>query len=121
MLHVSRDAQYFADMVQWDNAASYFAAAAVLKDAHCRAIGIDIQNLQLEYPLQALLRRSTPQVQFVHTGVINASVRYDPSVAEAPCAVACLDCKDDTTRLSLYAHFPNRVVIGKFVVLRKAP
>ncbi len=121
VLHVPRDDQYFADMTHWNNRASYFAAAAALEGSACRTIGIDIHNLQLEYPLQALVREARPDAQFVHTGVGNVSRRYAPSVAAAPCAIACLDCLGDDARLNLYRAFPRRVISGKFVVLLPAP
>jgi 4-amino-4-deoxy-L-arabinose transferase-like glycosyltransferase len=117
VLRVSRDIQYFADMTHWENRASYFAAASALEGSACRTIGIDIHNLQLEYPLQALVREARPDAQFVHTGIDNVSRRYAPSVAAAPCAVACLDCLGDDARLNLYRAFPTRVTAGKFVVL----
>jgi 4-amino-4-deoxy-L-arabinose transferase-like glycosyltransferase len=117
VLRVSRDNQYFADMTFWNNRASYFAAVSALEGASCSTIGIDIHNLQLEYPLQALIREARPAAQFVHTGVDNVSRRYAPSVAAAPCAIACLDCLGDDARLSLYSAFPARTTMGKFVVL----
>jgi len=117
VLRVSRDNQYFSDMVQWDDRADYLAAIGALKGASCRTIGIDIHNLQLEYPLQALMREARPGVQFVHTGVENVSRRYAPSVAAAPCAIACLDCLGDDARLNLYRSFPTSVTAGKFIVL----
>jgi 4-amino-4-deoxy-L-arabinose transferase-like glycosyltransferase len=120
VLRVRRDDQYFADMTHWDNRAAYLAAAATLEGSACRTIGIDIQNLQLEYPLQMLVRQVHPEAQFVHTGVENASRRYPPSVAAAPCAIVCLDCLGDDARLSLYSAFPTRVTAGKFVVLLDA-
>jgi len=117
VLRVSRDNQYFADMTHWENRASYFAAASALEGSACRTIGIDIHNLQLEYPLQALVREARPDAQFVHTGIDNVSRRYAPSVAAAACAIACLDCQGDDARLNLYRAFPTRVIAGKFVVL----
>jgi len=121
VLHVSRDKQYFSDMVQWNDRADYFAAVGALEGSACRTIGIDIHNLQLEYPLQTLLREARPDAQFVHTGVENVSRRYAPSVAAAACAVVCLDCLGDDARLNLYRAFPTRVAAGKFVVLLPAP
>ena len=121
VLRVSREDQYFADMTLWNNRGSYFAAAGALEGTACRTIGIDIHNLQLEYPLQALLRDARPGVQFVHTGVENVSRRFAPPVAAPPCAIACLDCLGDGARLSLYRAFPVRRIFGKFVVLLPGP
>jgi hypothetical protein len=117
ILHRSRDEMYFSDMGQWDNAASYWAAVGALRQSGCGVVGIDIHNFQLEYPLQALLREAAPHVRFLHTAVENASRRYAQPVAAAPCAIACLDCLGDATRLELYRDFPTRVTAGKFVVL----
>jgi len=121
VLRVSRNDQYFADMTFWNNRASYFAAAGALAGSGCKTIGIDIHNLQLEYPLQALVREAVTDSQFVHTGVANVSRRYPPSVAAAPCAIACLDCLGDDARLNLYRAFRARVTAGKFVVLLAPP
>ena len=119
ILHRSRNEMYFADMGQWDNALSYPAAVAALRESACGVVGIDINNFQLEYPLQALLRQEKPNVLFVHTGVDNPSRRYRQPVTMPPCAIACLDCLGDTTRLELYREFPVRVTAGKFVILRR--
>lgn len=116
IVHRNRDDMYFSDMGQWNNAAAYPLAAQALRQSGCGLVGIDINNLQLEYPLQALLRESAPDVRFVHTGVDNVSRRYRPPADGAPCAIACLDCLNDTTRLELYRDFPTRLVAGKFVI-----
>jgi hypothetical protein len=92
ILRADRDSQYFADMKQWDNAASYREAVRRLSALKCGVIGLDISRFQLEYPLQALLREKNPRVLFVHTGVSNASARYPQPVAAAPCAIVCLEC-----------------------------
>jgi hypothetical protein len=113
----NRDDMYFSDMGQWNNAAAYPLAVQALRPSGCGLVGIDINNLQLEYPLQALLRESAPNVRFVHTGVDNVSRRYRQPAAGVPCAIACLDCLNDPTRLELYRDFPTRVAVGKFVIL----
>ena len=117
VLHVSREMQYFADMTQWDNRESYLKTVDLLARSDCNTVGIDITDFQLEYPLQALLRERNPRVEFVHSGVTNASGRYAPSVSAAPCAIACLECAGDDKRLSLYADFGVRVAAGRFIVL----
>ncbi len=117
VLRMPRDSQYFADMTQWDNQASYVKAVDLMARSRCNVIGIDITDFQLEYPLQALLRERNPAVGFVHSGVLNASSRYPPSIAAVPCAVVCLDCAGDTKRLTLYREFGVSIDLDKFVVL----
>ena len=119
MLRVPRDEQYFADMGQWGNRDSYVRAAELLAGSRCDLVGIDINNLQLEYPLQALLREQRPAVRFVHTGVANASARYAPPVEGRPCAVACLDCKADEKRLGSYREYGAGVEVGKFILFER--
>jgi hypothetical protein len=117
ILHVPRDERYFTDMHQWNNRDSYLQSADLIARTRCGTVGIDINNLQLEYPLMALLRERMPSVQFLHTAVANPSQSYLPPVETPPCAIACLDCAGDITRLSLYKEFPQSAVIGKFVIL----
>ena len=116
VLHTPREAQYFADMSQWNNQASYWKTEDLLTKSSCDVIGIDITNLQLEYPLQALVRAKRPGARFLHTGVQNVSERYAQPVDAAPCAVACLDCAGDFKRLSLYSNFPKCALVDKFVI-----
>ncbi len=116
VLHRPREAQYFADLTQWDNEPSYRKTADLLARTSCRTIGIDISNLQLEYPLIALLRARSPSSVFLHTGVENPSARYRQTVGADPCAVVCLDCVGDGRRTSLYGGFQRSVSVDKFVV-----
>jgi hypothetical protein len=91
---VPRDQQYFSDMVQWkEDWPAYWATLEKLKTSNCSIVAIDSAHFQLEYPLEALLREANPRVQFVHTGVSNASARYPPPVAAPSCAVVCLHCE----------------------------
>jgi hypothetical protein len=103
-------------MSQWNNQAAYWKTVDLLARSRCGTVGVDITNLQLEYPLQALLRERNPEVKFVHTGVQNVSTRYSQPVGEAPCAAACLDCEGDLKRQSLYNDFSIGVAVDKFVV-----
>lgn len=117
VLRRPREEQYFADMNQWGNRGSYISAVEQLRAARCRTVGIDAHNLQLEYPLQALLRARDSSVVFLHTGVANASARYRPPVAATPCAIVCLDCAGDPSRLALYPGYRVSTTHGKFVVM----
>jgi hypothetical protein len=119
VLHSNRDREYFADLSSWNNAPSYFGAISLLDHSGCGVVGIDISNLTLEYPLQALLRERNPEVRFLHTGVTNLTRRYAPPVDAAPCAVVCMDCAGDAARLSLYRGFPKSTMIGRFVVFQR--
>ena len=117
VLRVPRDEQYFADISQLTNGATYKRAAGFLAARACGTVGIDITNLQLEYPLQALLRERRPHILFVHTGVQNASTRYPQPVDANPCAIVCFDCAGDPKRLALYSAFSDRAVVDRFVIL----
>ncbi|MDQ6662812.1 MAG: glycosyltransferase family 39 protein [Acidobacteriota bacterium] len=119
ILHVPRDEQYFADMLPWKNRHSYEASADYIVRTGCDTVGIDINNLQLEYPLMALVRERRPSTRFMHTAVMNPSRSYRWPIETPPCVIACLDCFGDTPRLSLYKEFAKAAVFGKFVVLSK--
>ncbi len=121
VLHVPRGAQYFADIGAWNDQSSYWKTVDILANSGCETIGIDITNLQLEYPLQALLRARRPGARFIHTGVQNVSGRYRQPVGRSPCAVACLDCAGDSQRLRLYADFPASARVDKFVIFLHQP
>ena len=117
VFQIPRDAQYFADMTQWNNQASYWKTIEILSASGCSTIGIDSSDFQLEYPLQALLRERKPELRFLHTGVQNASSRYRQPTDAAPCAVVCLECKEDAKRRELYRGFAHAVEIDGFVIL----
>jgi hypothetical protein len=121
VFRVPRDQQYFADMVQWGNRATYEATLHVLAKTDCSTIGFDITNLPLEYPLMALLRERRPQMGFVHTGVENVSRRYAAPVDAAPCAVVCFDCTGDSRRETLYSALPRKITANKFLIFEQAP
>ena len=101
---VARNQQYFSDMTQWkEDWPAYWATAAQLTSSHCSTIAIDSSHFQLEYPLQALLRQTMPQVKFVHAGVHNSSAKYAQPDSAPPCAVVCLHCEGGDWRSGTFA------------------
>jgi 4-amino-4-deoxy-L-arabinose transferase-like glycosyltransferase len=120
VLHTNRDTQYFADMTQWNNQGSYFQTVELLARSRCSTIAIDITDLQLEYPIQALVRERNAAARFVHSGVQNVSARYPQVIDAEPCAVVCLDCAGDAKRLSLYQDFGDSELIDRFVVFLRS-
>jgi hypothetical protein len=78
LFRTARDDNYFNDMVQWDNRASYLEAVGRVAASGCDTVRIDIRYNTLEYPFQALLRERNPRVRFTHVG--------------PACAVLCIDC-----------------------------
>ena len=121
LLATSRDDNYFRDMAQWDNRASYLSAVDLTARSGCAEVGIDINQNQLEYPFQALLRERHPAVRFLHTGVENASARYTPPDQPRPCAVLCLDCAGIPRRIALYSRLGPPVEIGRFLLFLPEP
>jgi hypothetical protein len=114
----SREDGYFNDMKQWNNAASYRAAVDLLANSGCNRVGVDINHLQLEYPLEALLRARRPGAEFVHVGVTNASARLGRG-SSTPCAVVCLDCVGVPAKEAEYAGSGTRREAGKFLIFVK--
>ena len=117
VLRTPRDLNYFADMTQWNNRDSYLASMDAAAKLDCAVFGVDINNLQLEYPFEALLKERKPAVRFVHTGVSGPSAKY--ASTEAPCAVLCLDCAADPARLASYHEFPEARRFGAFVLFAR--
>ena len=111
----TRDRQYFNDMSQWGNRASYEGAVAAVQESGCNRVGIDISRFQLEYPFQALLRERNPGVEFVHVGVENESVRYQRAPA-AVCAVLCMDCAGSPELIERYGSVGRPVQINRFML-----
>ena len=64
LFRTARDDNYFSDMVQWNNRASYLEAVARVAASGCHTVRIDIRENKLEYPFQALLRERDPRVRF---------------------------------------------------------
>ena len=85
----SRDSQYFNDLHLWNIEAKTQEQVNTAASSGCSLIGIDINNLQLEYPFEALLRERNPKVQFVHVNVTNQSKKY--TLPTQPCRVVKLE------------------------------
>jgi hypothetical protein len=107
LFSIPRDRAYFTD-IPADAATSYPEAVGRIARTGCRAVGIDIGENQLEYPLQALLRERTPAVRFQHVGVAGAT----PAV----CAVVCLECAGKPWKLQEYRWLGRPVEIGRLVL-----
>jgi hypothetical protein len=108
VLHTARNDNYFSDMGQWNNRASYLEAVNQTAASGCNAVTIDITENQLEYPFQALLRQRNPRVRFAHPGAMSD-----------PCAVLCLDCIGNQQKLAMYADLGAPVTIGRFLLFLK--
>jgi hypothetical protein len=117
----ARNDNYFSDMVQWNNRASYLESVRRTAESGCQTVGIDISENQLEYPFQALLRQCNPAVRFVHTGVENASARYAPANAPEPCAVLCPDCIGNQKKIGRYRAVGPPMEIGRFLWFAGVP
>jgi hypothetical protein len=115
----ARDDNYFSDMGQWNNRASYLESVDRTARSGCTRIGLDISQNQLEYPFQALLRERNPKVRFLHTGVDNASARYAEAGAAPPCAVLCPDCIGNQRKIALYREIGPPLEIGRFLLFLK--
>ena len=111
----ARNDNYFSDMGQWNNKASYLDSVRRVAASGCNTVGIDISENQLEYPFQALLRQRHPGVRFVHTGVPNAPPR------QKPCAVLCLDCIANQQKIALYHDIAPPTEIGRFLLFCYTP
>jgi hypothetical protein len=116
VLKVDRDSQYFSDMTPWRNASAFRKTAAALTRSDCQRIGLDITDFQLEYPLQALLLEQNRRITFIHVGVDNPSRRFAPPVPGTPCAMVCLECASDLSRIGRYRQFAHSQVIENFVL-----
>jgi hypothetical protein len=90
ILRTSRDDQYFNDLHLWNIKEKYREEADAAAASGCMLIGIDINELQIEYPFEVLLRERNPQVRFVHVNVENASKKYEKLNQPQPCRIVRL-------------------------------
>ncbi len=90
---LSREDLYYQDMRQWPVRKQYDELVRELTASPCRDIAMDINQFQLEYPVQALLLKAHPETRFVHVNTANPSKKYEARMAGVkPCAVVCLAC-----------------------------
>ena len=115
----ARDTNYFSDMGQWNNRASYLESVDRTARSGCTEVGLDTSENQVEYPLLALLRERNPRFHFVHTGVINPSARYAAADAPPPCDVLCPDCIGNQRKIELYRDVGPPIGIGRFLLFLK--
>jgi hypothetical protein len=90
ILRTTRDSQYFNDLHLWNIEAKTREQVEATTSSGCSLIGIDINDLQLEYPFEALLRERNPKVQFVHINVRNQSKKYEKLDQPKPCRIVKL-------------------------------
>ncbi|MBL8177765.1 MAG: hypothetical protein JNK48_24015 [Bryobacterales bacterium] len=115
LLRTARPDQYFNDMTPWNRKPAYLDSAGFVRNSKCAEVGLDIFHLQIEYPLQILLRRHNPAIRFQHTGVDNASSKYARN-EPAPCAVICLSCLGNAAKEAAYSSYPVRKEFMDFIV-----
>ncbi len=91
ILGTSRNDQYFNDLHPWNIRTKTLEQVDAAANSGCSLIGVDINDLQLEYPFEALLRERNRQVQFVHVNVMNQSKKYEKSDQPRPCRIVKLE------------------------------
>ena len=104
----AREDNYFNDMSQWNNRASYMESVDRVSRAGCGVVAMDITENQLEYPFMALLLERSPRARFFHS---MPGVR----IAERPCAVFCPDCAGNPRKLAIHGIGPP-IEIGRFLL-----
>jgi hypothetical protein len=97
-----RDEQYYMDMLPLNDRPWQLRAADATVRFGCDSVGLDVRGDDAEYPFQALLRARNPAVRFLHVGVENASARYFPAVPLKLCAVLCMHCGGNLTKIAKY-------------------
>jgi hypothetical protein len=85
ILRTTRDSQYFNDLHLWNIQAKTLEEVNAAGNSGCSLIGIDINELQLEYPFEAMLRERNPQAWFAHVNVTNQSKKYEKVDQPEPC------------------------------------
>lgn len=87
ILLTERAANYFTDIAPLLNQVRAQKIVREITQTDCLQVGIDINQLDLEYPVMALLLQHNQKYKFRHTDVRNASIGYEAAGAPPPCAV----------------------------------
>ena len=114
-----RDEQYFMDMLPLNDRTWELRAMELTVRSACDSVGLDVSGDQAEYPFQALLRARNPKSRFIHTGVENASAKYYPAEIPKPCAVLCMNCVGNPTKIPKYEAIGNPIVLKRSLLFLK--
>jgi 4-amino-4-deoxy-L-arabinose transferase-like glycosyltransferase len=90
ILRAPRDEAYFNDLHSLNIQPLTIEQVESAASSGCSLIGIDSNELQIEYPFEALLRERNPGVQFVHVNIENPSEKYEKPDQPKPCRVVKL-------------------------------
>jgi hypothetical protein len=114
-----RDEQYYMDMLPLNDRNWQLQAVEATVKSGCESVGLDFSGDEAEYPFQALLRARSPGVRFMHVGVENTSARYYPAELPKPCAVLCMHCGGDQTKIERYEAVGNPIVLQHSLLFLK--
>ena len=94
MFRHSREELYFNDMTTWKVRPKFEEVISILRASPCREIAVDINQFQLEYPIQAVILKDHPETKFVHINTSNPSKKYESRMGSVrPCITICLACE----------------------------
>lgn len=86
----SRDLAYFNDLSQFHDREFLLAEVSRVASTGCEIVGVDINQSQIEYPLEALLKEKNSRIRFVHVNVNNPSLKYRRADEPSPCITILL-------------------------------
>ena len=114
-----RDEQYYMDMLPLNDHDWQLRAIEATVQSGCDSVGLDFSGDQAEYPFQALLRVRSPRVRFMHAGVENTSARYYPAEVPELCAVPCMHCSGNQTKIERYEGVGKPIVLERSLLFLK--
>jgi hypothetical protein len=114
-----RDQQYYMDMLPLNDRDWQLRAIEATVRSGCDSVGLDFSGDQAEYPFQALLRARSPGVRFMHVGVENASARYYPKEPPKLCAVLCMHCGGNQTKVERYEGLGKPIILERSLLFLK--